>query len=101
MRANLGLCFVWLIGLRDAAITATMIQAFGPRAEMNPIAILILAIGGVPAMLVYKLALLVAFTLIVSRLGRVSANLARIVLTGGVTISIALMLYWDWALFGG
>lgn len=96
---KLGLLFVWLVGLRDYALTRGMIDACGRESELNAIASWLVASFGSAALLPYKLALLVLFTAVVFWIMRRDLRTATRVLGVSVAVHAALAAWWNVVLF--
>lgn len=96
---TISLIFVWLVGLRDYALTRWMIDSEGPQAELNVVARLIAQHFGTTALLPYKLTLLIVFSAVVLTLHYRKRSTGQTISHVGLISHACLGVWWNVVLF--
>lgn len=92
---QLALIFVWLVGLRDYALTRWLIETTAPSDELNALARWIATTYGAGALLPYKLASLTLFTTLVCMIARRDRGAARSTSEVALVIHACLAIWWN------
>jgi hypothetical protein len=92
------LAFIWLVGILDLRLTTWLVSVEGPDAEMNLVARGLMDRFGIDALFPLKLVPLAFFSITVLVVSRYRPTLTTPLLGGGMFVSAALALWWDFAL---
>jgi len=95
---KLAMIFVWLVGLRDYALTRWLIETTSPSDELNTLARWIATTYGPAALLPYKLASLFAFTTLIIAINRRDRIAARSTSEVALVIHAGLAIWWNYVL---
>lgn len=96
---TISLAFIWLVGLRDYSLTRWLIDVEGPQAELNLVARYVAVNYGSSALLPYKLAMLMVFTVVVLALYRTDRRTGQCVNHVGLIAHALLGAWWNVVLF--
>ena len=94
---QVGLAYIWMVGIRDVVLSDRMVGMMGLGSEQNAIARCVLQATGMESFLLYKLATLGGFTLAVLLVRVRNRKMAKNVVVVGMLIYSALALWWDLA----
>ena len=94
---QVGLAYIWMVGIRDVVLSDRLVGMMGLPSEQNAIARWVLQLTGMESFLLYKLATLGGFTLAVLLVRARSKKMAKNVVVLGMFIYSGLALWWDLA----